>query len=414
MTSFYKMLFLLSLLSFKKNPVILIPGAFRSRLNITTNVQPKWYCPKSLKDSRLWIRLGYFITPFLNCLIDYLTVDINETTNTLENKQGINIYADDFGGVNGIRGTGPSMFGIPLPPYFNYYILALEKKGYEISKSLFGAPYDWRFGAAQPESYFQKLKKLVEDAYEKNNNQKVVLIAHSLGTQITHLFLTEKTTKEWRNKYIESANLIAPSFSGASLTFNLFWRLNSKYLSIFKLNKIKELAYSLGTLHIHFPHSLGYQNTTLFVDKDGTNYNGSSLINLIKKKNYLSEKGFKIAEKIFIYLNRFPKAPDVNVNILYNSGIPTSLGLNLSSWTEFGKGIAVPGDGLVGSAVTEWICNNWNIPGKQFRCHDMKSNNREHRHKNLLFTKNTIDIVLNWIFNSENETENNTNEKYEL
>ncbi|KAH0790988.1 Lecithin:cholesterol acyltransferase family protein [Histomonas meleagridis] len=383
--------------SSKLKPIVLIPGAFRSRLNVTTNVQPKWYCSKSINDELFWIRLKNFIPPFLDCFLDFLTVSYNETTHELQNKPDVNIYPDDFGGVNGIRGTGPTIFGKTVPPYYNEIIKSLEKLGYQTRKTLFGAPYDWRFGAAQPDAYFNSLRSLIENISKQNDNEKVIIIAHSLGTQVTHRLLTEKTTAEWRSKYIDSATLIAPSFSGASMTFTGYWRLNSKYISVFKLNKIRALANSLGTIHIHIPHTLGYSNTTLFVDRNGINHMGSELIEILHEREYLSNYDMLIGEQNFKFLRRWPMSPDVDINILYNSGIQTALGLNLSEWKEFGKEIKVPGDGLVGSAVTDWICKNWGAPGKRLQCKDVKSSSMKFQHKNLLFTKDSVNIIMNWV-----------------
>jgi hypothetical protein len=89
-------------------------------------------------------------------------------------------------------------------------------------------------------------------------------------------------------------------------------------------------------------------------------------------------------------------ALDVQTNILYNSGIQTSLGLNLTSWRGFGTQIYAAGDGLVGSAVIDWVCGNWKVD-KGLRCHDLKSPKMKHVDKNLVFSEDTIDIIIQWI-----------------
>ncbi|KAH0790408.1 Lecithin:cholesterol acyltransferase family protein [Histomonas meleagridis] len=376
-------------------------------MNITVEKKTRWYCPKP-KDERFWIRFKYLIPPFISCFLDWVGVDYDEESDEIKSRENVSIYTDDFGGMEGLRGTGPKIFGRSVPSYFQKYIKNLEKIGYTADKNIVGAPYDWRFGTAQPDAYFDKVKKLIEKVYEENENQKVIIISHSLGTQIAHRFLTEKTDPTWRSKYIDSCTLIAPSFSGASFTFTAFWRLNSKYLSFSKLRRIREFIGSLGSLHVHIPHSLGYVNTTLFVDKNGTNYNGSSLIEILIANGRLSEKERKIGERNFKFIRQWPKALDVNTNILYNSGFKTTLGLNTSKWKDFGKGIDVPGDGIVGSAVIDWMCNNWDLGNKTFNCLDYHSPKLKYFHKNLVLTDEAINTVLNWTIGGQFNNEINS------
>jgi lecithin-cholesterol acyltransferase len=326
-----------------------------------------------------------------------MTVDFDEHNSSLRNRDRVTLFADDFGGVSGIRGTGITVFGIPVPPYFHFIISRFEKLGYKIGRDLFGAPYDWRFGAAQPESYFDNLKNLIEQAYQTNNHS-VSILAHSLGCQITHLLLTEKTTAEWRQKYINTTTYIAPSWSGSGTSFNTLWRIQSGVFAMLNLRQITEFARSLGTLHIHIPHQLGYANKTLFEDEEGNNFTGKDLVGILVKHGKLDEKSLRIAEGNFAFLRKWPVVPDVNVTILYNSGMKTPIGLSLKSSRRFGKQIYGPGDGLVGSAVIEWVCQNW---GTGVKCHDVKSPKGKYSHKNMLFSKETINIVIEWLVGKE-------------
>jgi lecithin-cholesterol acyltransferase len=249
-----------------------------------------------------------------------MTLDIDDETHTLRTRPNVTLTPDDWGGINGIRGTGPSFFGITVPPYFHFIINRLEELGYAAGSDLFGAPYDWRFGAAQPNSYFDRLKDLVERAYQVRN-ESVVVIGHSLGSQLIHRFLAEKTTPEWRAKYINSTTFIGPSWSGSGHSFNTLWRIQAPVLSPFGLRQATTFARRLGTLHIHFPHSLGYQNVTLFRDPDGNTFSGSDLMSVLIKHSKMDEKSRLMAEHNWAFLRRWPAAFDVKTNILYNSGI---------------------------------------------------------------------------------------------
>ncbi|OHS93421.1 Lecithin:cholesterol acyltransferase family protein [Tritrichomonas foetus] len=385
---------LLFICSAYSHPIILIPGSFRSRLNITTNRRAAWYCPKELDHEFLWINVKYFLPPYLKCFIDWMTVDYNETTDTLQNRKGVDIFADDFGGLSGVRGTGPNLLGTTLP-YFNTIVKEFEKRGYVEGRDLFGAPYDWRLGAAQPESYFVALKELVEKAYYQNNHTSVSLIGHSLGCQVQHIFLTEKTTPEWRRKFINMSTLIAPSWSGSGTSFNTLWRIQTPFISFLKLKDITEFASTIGTLHIHIPHMLGYQNTTLFIDPDGVNHTGAELVDELLKHQKLQARHLKVAERNLKYVRRWPPPPDVDTNILFNSGIKTALGLKVSSWNGLGASIYQKGDGLVGSAVIEWVIKNWKT-NSTIRYHDMNSPKLRFKHKNLLVSNESVQVLLDW------------------
>jgi hypothetical protein len=239
----------------------------------------------------------------------------------------------------------------------------------------------------------------VERAYEKNG-MPATLIAHSLGCQIAHRFITEKTTSEWRRKYVNTTILVAPSWSGSGASFNTLWRIQAPVLKFLELNQLTDFAQSLGTLHIHMPHFMGYANTTLFVDPNGQQYSADELMNILIKYQKLKPRHVLMAENNIQYIRKWPSEPDGNVKILYNSGRKTALGLNLTNWRGFGRQIYGDGDGLVGSAVIDWVCDHW----KGLVCHDLKSPERKHYHTNLIISDDAIEIVLRWAIGITNET----------
>lgn len=378
-----------------KYPIVLIPGSFRSRLHVTSDRRAGWYCPKHANNTFVFISVKYFIPPFLSCFLDWMTVDYNETTNSQQNREGVDIHPEDFGGISDVTVTGPRSLSF-LFSYMLKMVKKFEGYGYVPKKDLFAAPYDWRFGADMPDSYYESLQRIVEQAYTMNNNTKVALIAHSLGSQLAHIFLTEKTTPEWRKKYINSTTLIAPSWSGSGVSFNTLMRLQSSFLSIFVPNKVIDFACRLGTLHIHMPHSLAYENTTLFIDPDGNEYKAPQLVDFLVKNKKLTPEQLKLGEKNYFYTRRYPKPLDVPTNILFNSGMKTALGMKLKGWKRFGSAITQKGDGLVGSAVVEWAIKNWKM-NETLRYHDMNSSYSKFKHKNLLSAPECLEIVTAWL-----------------
>ena len=63
--------------------------------------------------------------------------------------------------------------------------------------------------------------RLVEDTYRENGNQKVVLIAHSMGNLYTQYLLYNKP-QAWKDKYIKSWVAISAPWGGAAKTLRLF------------------------------------------------------------------------------------------------------------------------------------------------------------------------------------------------
>lgn len=389
-------LLLLSVVQSQHPPFLIIPGAMGSRLSINTTRQPHWFCPASLENVHIYLRVRDLFPPFLSCMLDYWTLDYDEETQTLASHPNSTLWAEDFGGVDGIRGIGPEVFGHYLPVYYEKYIKSFELVGYKIRKDIFSAPYDWRFGAEQPQSYYDALKGLIEHAYELNGKTKVALMSHNLGGIIMEVFLSEKTTPEWRAKYIHSGTYVAPSWSGSGQSFFALYRQRFPFVH-FTFDSLKEFVSSLGSFHAQIPNAIAYSNTTLVIGPDGKNYTGADIPKIIREHGKLTPKQLKMAEINFKYQNRLPKTPDYDVNILYNSGVRTPLGLKFKDWDDVGAPIYGRGDAMVGARVIDWACEHWKTNGKSLRCRDVRSDDRLYHHRYLIKTPEMIQQVRDWI-----------------
>jgi lecithin-cholesterol acyltransferase len=390
------MLHLLSLLSIATPPVVMVPSHFGSRLHINTTRQKFWYCPSSLHDQHVWIRLRDIIRPFANCLLDYLTVDLDNQTGELSSRPDVNLSTIDFGGVAGIRGIGPEYFGHFLPVNYEAYIQSFLESGYSIRQQLFSAPYDWRFGLAQPDSYFRNLQQLIEHAYSLNSNTKVAILAHGMGGTLTHMFLTKKMTKQWRQTYIHSSTYVAPSWTGSGQSLFAMWRLRFPYLH-FRFQTLRDFVASMGAFHAQLPNAIAYGNSTVLVDPNGRNLTGPDVFEFLKQHGKLTEREIRIAQKNVVFASQLPETPDFDVNILYNSGVLTPMGMRLNSWTDIGAPIYGKGDSLVGSKVIEWACENWRKADIRLRCRDLMSDEKKYRHRYILKTPEMANLIRAWI-----------------
>ena len=50
--------------------------------------------------------------------------------------------------------------------------------------------------------YFAALRELIEQMYRENGNTKITLIVDSQGGPVSHYFLTNLVTQEWKDTYI--------------------------------------------------------------------------------------------------------------------------------------------------------------------------------------------------------------------
>lgn len=72
-------------------------------------------------------------------------------------------------------------------------------------------------------TYFKQLQELIEDTSSKNENKKIVLIAHSLGGLISLIFL-QKQTPDWKERYIRFEIALASTWAGTMKAIEAYIR----------------------------------------------------------------------------------------------------------------------------------------------------------------------------------------------
>jgi hypothetical protein len=326
--------------------------------------------------------------------MDSITLDLDSTTFFPTSRENVSIFPNDVGGLNGIQKIGHLLFGVTILDYYKSIINYLSTRGYQSNQNLFGMPYDWRFGVAQPSSFFEAFQQLIEKSAFLNH-QKAIIVSHSLGGYITNILLTEKTTSQWRKKFIDSVVMISPSWSGSGFAFATLLLQRLPFIPFYKTKLFQQMISSFGVLHIHVPNPNFFSNVTYFESVNGEQYKGDSVFKLIE--NTLEKKYIDIAQKNFEHVKKFPSPIDLPVKIIDNSRIQTYFGLK-----ERKKGysfLKTSGDGLVHSAGIEWACKEW----INASCFDFKSSSFQYNHYRLLFSKKSIEMVGKHIFNFPNE-----------
>lgn len=130
-------------------------------------------------------------------------------------KDGNLNISDYFGGTEGIDillSIRDRKVNIKMAYMFHLLLKDLKSRGFKSKENLFGAPYDFRRITSKyySDNYFKALKLLIEHAVQKNE-EKCIMIAHSLGCLVSKQFLSEYLPKvlgeqgaqDWKNKNID-------------------------------------------------------------------------------------------------------------------------------------------------------------------------------------------------------------------
>ncbi|KAK8839161.1 hypothetical protein M9Y10_032088 [Tritrichomonas musculus] len=410
-------------------PLVIFPPMFGSVLfgtvkNVPT---PHWFCLKNLKDSWIWETDQYLISPLTDCMAAYLQCGWNYTTNRPDSRNESYIYTVDFGGDQGIRYLDRGIFGYHLVHDMDGFLENMEGRGFKVREDMFGAPYDWRLSPIGIEQFYIDAKKLIEDIYVQCNNKKVTIFSYSGGCFSLHYFLTKKVSQDWKDKYIDHVIFVGPSYAGSADAIICLWTGLSWFPGASSA-AMSDMLLSLPTLYSHFPNYVVHKDMPGIIGPKGEVYSFSQLKQLMydqgKIDNIENRKIFDFAEKDV--LNNDIDDPGVDSYIIFNSLIPTLVGLNFSNSTEVTsneidinflgvkktlklnkrndddwgnlQAIMGEGDGCLSKEALYYGCKAWKS-GHTVVCHDYKSLNETYNHGALLTIPEILDDIYQNIVN---------------
>ena len=115
-----------------------------------------------------------------------------------------------------------------ITEYMATLVRTLEEMGYRDGESLFGAPYDFRYGLAaegHPSAvglkFLRDLKELVENATKSNGGKPAIIVSHSLGGLFV-LQLLSRSSRSWRQKFVKHFVALSAPWGGAVRTMLTF------------------------------------------------------------------------------------------------------------------------------------------------------------------------------------------------
>ncbi|ELP86080.1 1-O-acylceramide synthase precursor, putative [Entamoeba invadens IP1] len=375
-----------------RHPVVIVPGIMASMLNAVVHIPDdvdfcdrKLACDRNKDEFRLWLSLKDGI-PYMNdCQMAYLTCHYNETSGLMENVEGVNIYPPDFGSTYAVDEICPS---IPLKRFtraFHEIIKGLETIGYVDKVDLFSAPYDWRY--YHHDDYLENTKKLIEEAYNKNQ-QKVVILSHSMGGMTTYILL-DYFGKEFCDKYILRWIAMSTPFIGTGIANDVaLGGYNMGYPVSKEL--IKKTARTFEALVMMAPIGGYWNSSDVLVEMgDGTTYTADTLWELYEQIDLMKPFAKKALQESFKpFLDKWEsKVPfDVEMHCAITSGLETSGKITFKGDIDSDFTIdTVDGDEEVAINSLEYckmMTSNFTNLGK-------------YNHQGMLLEKVTVDYVKN-------------------
>ena len=280
-------------MNIKNSPIILVPGFAGSKLvDNSCVVVPKFSKLKPIQRTNRndFVNLNIFDREWK----DKFKLKYDNEKGLIAN-ESIDVY--DFGGVNGIQnlcddctkidGFFSQFFKTELiNSFYNYkyyddLIAKLESNGYKSGINLYGAPYDFRKIMMKDylKLFFQRLKHLIEDAYQENGKPSV-LVAHSIGCLIIYIFLVEYCNAQWKSKYVKTFVSVGGPFGGSSIAFKTILS-GLPRLSFLKERYENIMQHSSG-LVLALPNQLGYNSEYVaFEKKTGKKYSVNNFFELL-------------------------------------------------------------------------------------------------------------------------------------
>ena len=390
-------------------PIILFPPTYGTNLHATFEMRDApFYCKKEGNDSLIWMNPTMMVHPRIKCFHELLTLRYDRETDQIRNNRNASFFIHDFGGRKSVDFAAKIeqlnwSYGNSLVEVFEKFV----SEGYEEKKNIFAAGFDFRYGPhLHNETYWLMLKSLIEEASAKNDNQKVCLFGFSLGGYMIQWITTHideiryRETNErifpdgWLEKYVDRLILLAPSFGGNTVNFDVLVRKKTPFLPFTQSSKIGRMMDSWPALHCHFPNHEIYQNKTLVVAPDGTNYSAKDLDRLIIEMQTLTKESEAIFNKSRNLFNKAPVAPNFPTRIFFNSGIGTELVYQYRNWTKKPKMLKEPGDGTIIAQTLDYVCSKWKT-NSTLECFDAKNPYDDFIHMPMASNPFILDLIFN-------------------
>ncbi|XP_031377859.1 lecithin-cholesterol acyltransferase-like 1 [Punica granatum] len=211
------------------HPVILVPGSGGNQLEgrLTAKYKPpSWLCSREVAPGccgrgwfRLWFDPSVLLAPFTKCFAHRMTLHYDPEKDDYYNAPGVETRVPHFGSTRSLLYMDPHLKHVTA--YMGPLVDSLCRIGYVDGQTLFGAPYDFRYGLAADghpsrvgTKFLGDLRDLVERASASNGGMPVILLSHSLGGLFVLEFL-RRNPPSWRRKYVRHFIALSAPWGGS-------------------------------------------------------------------------------------------------------------------------------------------------------------------------------------------------------
>lgn len=211
------------------HPLVIVPGSGGNQLEARLTREYKsssllcsrLFPPVRDRDGwfRLWFEPSVLLAPFTQCFADRMSLYYDPGSDDYCNAPGVETRVNRFGSTESLLHLDPYLKQVTA--YMATLVKSLQKVGYVDGKTLFGAPYDFRYGLAADghpsrvgSKFLQDLKDLIEKATTSNKGKPVILLSHSLGGLFA-LQLLNRNSKSWLQRHIKHFIALSAPWGGA-------------------------------------------------------------------------------------------------------------------------------------------------------------------------------------------------------
>lgn len=281
-----------------------------------------------------------------------------------------------------------------------HLVNTLKARGYESGKSLFGAPYDFRYAPGPHASdvalkYLQDLKELIEAASRRNDDRPVVLLAHSMGGLWALYFLNQQSM-QWKRRYISRFVSVSVPWGGAVEQMMTFASGNPEGVPFVNALVVREEQRRSESNLWLLPVSRVFGDRPLVVTST-RNYTA------VDMERFLMDIGFP--EGVAPYKSRIPhlmeilQAPQIPVTLIYGHEVPTSETLSyekrgFDSHPEITEG---DGDGTVNLCSLTAVVKEWEAAeGQELEVIPLANKG----HMKILHDEDSVQLIVDAIMNT--------------
>ncbi|KAF7830529.1 lecithin-cholesterol acyltransferase-like 1 [Senna tora] len=317
------------------HPVILIPGAGGNQLEArlskhykpTSLICNRWYPLNKDQDGwyRIWFEPSVILAPFTDCFAQRMMLHFDPLLDDYCNAPGVQTRVPHFGSTQSMLYLDPYLKHISA--YMAPLVDSLQQIGYVEGETLFGAPYDFRYGLAAQghpskvgSKYLQDLKTLIEDASASNGGKQVILVSHSLGGLFT-LQLLNRNPPSWRQKFIKHFLALSAPWGGAVDEVLTFASGNTLGVPLVDPLRVRAEQRSSESNLWLLPNPMFFGGTKPLVITENRNYTASDIPDFLKDIGF--PEGVLPYETRIVPLVRNVEAPEVDVTCVMGAGVRT-------------------------------------------------------------------------------------------